>query len=86
MWHINAPQGRIPWVIFTKFQDALAVKVLLDLLKGLWSYGGLILRGLVTPKLSVPPSGETVRQTFRRPNVLEMQERARGPLSPCQIW
>jgi len=28
-------------------------------------------------------SGETMRQT---PNVLEMQERARGPLSPCQVW
>ena len=45
------PQGRIPCAIFTKFavcttfQDALAVKVLLDLLKGLWSYGGFKLRG-----------------------------------------
>ena len=24
-----------------------------------------------------------MRQT---PNVLEMNERARGPLSPCQVW
>jgi len=32
---------------------------------------------LVTPKFSAPPSGETKRQT---PKVLEMQERARGPL------
>jgi len=31
----------------------------------------------------VPPSGETMRQT---PKVLEAQERARGPLSPCQVW
>jgi len=27
------------------FQDALAVKILLDLLKGLWSYGGFKLTG-----------------------------------------
>jgi len=26
------------------FQDALGVKILLDLLKGLWSYGGFKLR------------------------------------------
>ena len=39
--------------------------------------------GLVTPKFSAPPSGETVRQT---PKVLEVQERARGPLSPCHVW
>jgi len=45
MWNINAPQGRIPCEIFTKFagrvctlfQAALAVKIALDLLKGLWS-------------------------------------------------
>jgi len=35
----------------------------LDLLKGLWSYGGFKLRGLVTPKFSAPPSGETMHQT-----------------------
>ena len=49
MCNINAPQGRIPCVIFTKFaefvprtpfQFMLAVKTSLDLLKGLWSYGG----------------------------------------------
>jgi len=70
-------------IICTSFQDALGVKHLLDLLKGLWSYGGFKLRGLVTPKFSAPPSGETMHQT---PKVLEVQERARGPLSPCQIW
>ena len=70
MCNINAPQGRIPCVIFTKFaefvpsfQDALGVKILLDLLKGLWSYGGFNLRGLLAPKFSAPPSGETMRQT-----------------------
>ena len=41
------------------------------------------MRGLVAPKFSAPPSGETMRQT---PNVLEVQERARGHLSPCQVW
>ena len=49
MWNINAPQGRIPCAIFTEFKDfvvrrfknctpfhvALAVKISLDVLKGL---------------------------------------------------
>ena len=52
--------------VCTPFQDALAVKIWLDLLKGLWSYKGFKLRGLVTPKFSVPPSGETMRQTTKR--------------------
>jgi len=39
--------------------------------------------GLVTPKFSAPPSGETTRQT---PKVVEVPERARGPLSPRQVW
>jgi len=59
------------------------VKTSLDLLKWLWSYGGFKLIGLVTPKFSAPSSGETMRQT---PKILEAQERARGPLSPCQVW
>jgi len=67
MWNINAPQGRIPCMIFTKicrvctpFQDVLAVKIWLDLLEGLWSYGGFKLRQSGSPKFSVPHSGETV--------------------------
>jgi len=67
----------------TPFQDALGVNIWLDLLEGLWSYGGFKLRGLVFPKFSAPPDGETMRQT---PNVLEVKERARGPLSPCLVW
>ena len=47
-------------IICTMFQDALAVKISLDFLKALWSYGGY---GLVIPKFSAPPSGETVRQS-----------------------
>jgi len=38
--------------------------------------------GLVTQIFSAP-SGETMPQT---PKVLEAQECARGPLSPCQVW
>jgi len=34
--------------VCTPFQDALAFKISLDLLKGLWSYGGFKLRGPVT--------------------------------------
>ena len=45
VWNINAPQGRplrdIHKIcrIGTSFKDAIAVKVSLDLLKALWSYG-----------------------------------------------
>jgi len=42
-------------------------------------FGGFKLRGSGFPQIFSAPSGETVRQT---PNVLEVQERARGPLSP----
>jgi len=38
---------------------------------------------MVMPKFLAPLSGETMHQT---PKVLEVQERARGPLSPCQVW
>jgi len=64
--------------ICTPFQDALAVKILLDLLKGYGVMGVLSWRGLVIPKFSAPLSGETMRQT---PKGL----RARGPLSQCQV-
>ena len=66
------PAGAYPLRDFQKvysvcisFQDALDVKILLDLLK-LWSYGGFKFRGLVAPKFSAPPSGETFfrLQTF----------------------
>ena len=45
---------------------------------GVLSWGGR-----VSPKFSAPHSGETMRQTTK---VFETQERARGPLSPCQVW
>jgi len=52
----------------------------MDLLNGLWSDGGFKLKGQVSHEFSVPPSSETMRWT---PKVLEVQERARGLLSPC---
>ena len=39
----------------TSFQDALVVKILLDLLKGLWSYGGFKLRGSGFPQIFSAP-------------------------------
>jgi len=45
---------------------------------GVLSWGGL-----VSPKFSAPPSGETMHQTTK---FFEVQERAWGPLSPCQVW
>ena len=68
--------------IWTSFQDALAVKISLDLLKGLWGYGGLKLTGLVIHKFSAPKRRNYASDTTK---VLEVQERARGPLSPCQV-
>jgi len=46
--------------ICTSFQDALAIKVSLDLLKGLWSYGGFNLTGSGYPQIFNAPSGETL--------------------------
>ena len=69
--------------VCTSFQDALGVKISLDSVKGLWSYGGFKFRESGYPIFSAPPSGESMRQT---PKVLEVQERARGPLSSCQVW
>jgi len=73
MWNKNAPQGLISCAILTKlhrvctlFQDALVVKILLDLLKGLWSYGGFKLRGSGCSQIFSDPSGETMHQTLKR--------------------
>jgi len=70
--------------LFTSFQDALAVEISLDLLKGLWSYGGFKVRVSSYPQIFNAPSGETI--CVRPPKVLQVQERARGPLSPCEVW
>ena len=41
--------------VCTPFQDTLAVKISLDLLKGLWSYGGFKLTGYGYPQLFSAP-------------------------------
>jgi len=41
--------------VCTSFQDALACKTLLDLLKGSWSYGGFKLRGSDYPQIFSAP-------------------------------
>jgi len=69
---LHRPTGAYPlrdfhqiFRICTPFQVALAVKILLDLLKGLWSYGGFNLTGLVVPKFSAPAIGEIMHQTLK---------------------
>jgi len=59
--------------VCTSFHAALAIKNLLDLLEGLWSYGNFKLTGSGYRQIFSAPSGETMRQT---PKVLEVQERA----------
>ena len=70
--------------VCTSFQDALGVKIWFDLLKGLWSYGGFKLRGSGFPLNFQRPLAAKLR--VRPRNVFEVKERARGPLSQCQIW
>ena len=41
--------------VCTSFQDALGVKLWLDLVKGLWSYGGFKLRGSGFPQIFSAP-------------------------------
>ena len=43
------------WKVCTSFQDALAIKISLDFLKGLWSYGGFKLRGSGYPQIFSAP-------------------------------
>ena len=70
--------------VCTSFQGELGVKIGLDLLKGLWSYGGFKLRGSGFPQIFSAPLA--AKLCVRPRNVLEVKERARGPLSPCQVW
>jgi len=75
MWNINAPQGRIRYAIFTKFAQFVPRFRLRYLLKFRWicsrrygAMGVLSCWGLVVPKFSATPSGETVcqnRKSFR---------------------
>ena len=52
--------------ICTPFKDALAVKVSLDLLKALWSYGGFNLTESGYPQIFSAFRGEIMRQTSKR--------------------
>jgi len=69
--------------ICTSFKDALAIKVSSDLLKGSWSYGGFNLMRSGYPQIF---SALAAKLCVRPSNVLEVQERARGPLSSYQVW
>jgi len=61
MWNINAPQGvslarfSQNCKVCTPFQDALAVKIWLDLFKGLRSYGVFKLTGSGYPEIFCAP-------------------------------
>ena len=64
-FEVFRPAGAYPlhdfhkiYSICTLLQDALGVKIWLDLLEGLWSYGVLSSGGPVTPKLSAPPAAK----------------------------
>ena len=65
------------------FQDALAVKISLICSRGYGVMWVLSSRGLVIPKFSAPP---TAKLCVKPRKVSEVQERARGLLSPCQAW
>ena len=74
------PAGEYPLCDFhqicsvcTTFQDALGIKTLLDLLKGLWSYGGFKLRGSGTPNFQRPLAAKLC---IRPGKVFVVQERA----------
>ena len=70
--------------VCTPSQDALAVKISLDLLKRLCSYGGFKLTGSGYPQIFSAPLA--AKLCIRFPKVIKIQERARGPLSTCQVW
>jgi len=69
--------------VCTPFQDALGVKIRLDLLKGLCSYGGFKLTVWLSPNFQRPLAAKLC---VRLTEILETHERAQGPLSPCQVW
>ena len=61
-WNLAWRRGPYPlrdfhkiWRVCSTFQDALGVKIWLDLLKGLWSYGSFKLRGSGFPQIFSAP-------------------------------
>jgi len=84
------PAGAYPFRDFhkicrvcTPFQIVLGVKIWLGLLEGLWSYGGFKLEGVWSPPNFQRPLA--AKLCVGPPNVFRVKERARGPLSPCQV-
>jgi len=72
LWYINASQGRIHCVIFTKFAEFVPCFRMRQLLKcrqmcsrAYGVMGVLCWQSLVIPKFSAPPSSETMRQTLK---------------------
>ena len=61
----------------------LAAKFWMYLLKRLRSYGGFKVKEWVRPNLQ---RSLAAKLYVGAPTVLEVQGRARGPLSPCLIW
>ena len=62
MWNISYAPQAYPlrdfhkiYSVCTQFQDALAGKIWLDLLEGLWSYGGFKLRASDFPQIFSAP-------------------------------
>ena len=80
--------------VCTPFQDALGVKIWLDLLEGLWSYGGFKLRESGFPQIFSAPYWRNYAsepQKFsRRKNVLEvLYHHAKfggAQISPAPWW
>ena len=58
--------------VCTPFQDALAIQISLDLLKGLWSYGGFKLRGSGFPQIFSAPYASDPQKFWMCKNVLEV--------------
>jgi len=64
--------------VYSAHMVALANKIWMDLLKGLRSYGSFNLKRSGSPKFSAPLAAKLY---VGAPTVLEVQARARGPLS-----
>ena len=90
LWNINAPQGCIVCVIFQKFAEFWPrflmryCESFVGLAQGLCSYGGFNLTGFGYPQTF--QCLLAAKLCVRPPNILNAQERAQDPLSPCQVW
>ena len=83
---LNASHWPIPYTTFTKFSEFVGSFVL-DHGSGRFDQGVPELKGfnlVWLPQILSPPSGENVR-LIDSLNILDVQERARGLLSSCQV-